>query len=98
MAQTVVVLTTTGPGTWPRPADCPAVVDKVECWDASGGSADDGGGSPGGNYAAVVNLTIGTSVSYTIGAGGTGSHTPTAGGGTFFNGEIRRASGRERGE
>lgn len=86
---TTVVLTS---GTsWTVPSDFNTTANTVECWGgggggggANGGSPGSGGGGGGGAYSQVtnLNLTPGSSVAYSVGAGGTPglSVGPTAGG------------------
>lgn len=73
---TVTILLTTGAGTYTRPVDWDNAHNKVECL-ASGssgarGSSSIGGSGGGGAYAAGTNLTIASSVNYTIGAAAAG--------------------------
>lgn len=84
-----VVTKTSGSGNIPIP---PGVTTaKVECWGGGGGSIDGaGGGTPGGRggggggeYACEPALPVSTAgIDYTVGAGGTGGSTGSAGGTT----------------
>lgn len=59
----------------------------MELWGAGGGGIDDeyGGGGGGGAYAASsLSVTPGNSYSYSVGTGGTGGASPTAGGDTYW--------------
>ena len=66
----VTTVTLTSGSTWTRPADCPNVLDKVECWGGGAASrdlssgADPGGG--GGAYASKSNYDIGSQTSISI--------------------------------
>lgn len=77
-----VSLTTPGPGTFSVPSDLPdETICVIRLWGAGGGGAGMGGG--GGAFLEVITTlgSLGASVSYNIGAGGSAG---TAGGNTSF--------------
>jgi hypothetical protein len=92
---------TVGSGTWTVPSDWNNANNSVECLGGGAGGTGSwtdnnvgGSGGGGGAYAKSVNLTLtpGTSVSYTVGAGGAGGPAAVgdtsnagAGGDTWFN-------------
>lgn len=68
-----------GSGTWSVPAGITRIL--VEVWGAGGGANIYGGGGGGGYVKAVISVTPGGTVSYTVGASGPGStNTGTNGG------------------
>ncbi len=100
MTQVVVTLTTAGANTFISPVP---VLDKVECWGASGGSggatataASTGGGSGAGEYAAETNVLVDTGVNLapvvggggTAGAGTVGAVAGAATANTVFTGKL----------
>ena len=83
MAVKVQYLTTTGAGTWTKPADW-SDTNTVECIGAGAGgkSNSGGGGGGGGAYSKRTNITgLGSTVSFSVGAGGSSG---VAGGDTWF--------------
>lgn len=94
---TVVVLTSTGSGTWKVPADCPAGTPvTVECWGAGSGANGQtgtsyGAGGAGGAYAGSTYIVspndAASGISYVIGAGtaGLSGSNPAAGGNTTWS-------------
>lgn len=83
-APTVELITTTGSGTWNKPAGVTSVI--VECWGGGGGGGNDtgtpdGGGGGGGQYAkktityASGAQSIGYSVAASAAAGSNGNDT-----------------------
>lgn len=86
-AKGVVVIATSGTGTWLVPDDWDSANNSVEVIGGGAGgsrSQNSGGGGGGGAYAKVTNLTLtpGSTVTYQIGAGGVGNQS---GGDTWFN-------------
>jgi len=97
------VYTTPGSGTWTVPAwITPSVPVTVEAWGgggAGGGATSNpgkGGGGAGGQYArrVITGLTGGSTISYTVGAGGAASTgAGGAGGDTVFGANLVVAKG-----
>jgi hypothetical protein len=91
----VIFLTTTGAGTWTVPSDWNNSNNTIECIGGGGSSSDitsvlyqAGGG--GGGYSAIanLNLTIGSTINYSVGAGGPSAAfnaQGVSGGDTWFN-------------
>lgn len=81
------IFLTVGSGTWTAPPDFSST-NTIECIGGGGGGGDSttGKGGGGGAYAKIVNYpgTPGASISYSVGAGGSGSTAPTAGGDSWF--------------
>jgi hypothetical protein len=67
--------------------------NTVSCIGGGGGARLGGGGGGARVINTNVSLTPGANISYTIGAGGTGGTTPTAGGSTTFNSSAMIAVG-----
>ena len=75
---TVTTFTTTGAGTWTKPAGVTEVV--VECWGGGGAGGgvnnnnSGGSGGAGGQYAqkTIIYASAQQTISYTVGTGGTG--------------------------
>lgn len=91
-AQTVQIFTTNGNFTVP----CGVTSIQVECWGGGGGGAGDGtsnttagcGGGGGGYSLAVISVTPGVVIPYTVGTGGAGGASGangTAGTATTFS-------------
>lgn len=90
-AQTTVNITTTGSGTWTVPCDVTSIT--VQAWGGGGGGYGDDlndditgrGGGGGGYTTAVLAVTGGQVINFTVGAGGTaGSPIGGNGGNTTF--------------
>lgn len=87
-SQTTVTLTSPGTSTFIVPAGVTSLT--VECWGAggagggtAGNAAAAGGGGGGGGYSTnTIAVVSGSSISYTIGAGGNGATTNGANGGS----------------
>lgn len=81
------IFLTVGSGTWAAPPDFSST-NTIECIGGGGGGGDSttGKGGGGGAYAKIVNYpgVPGASISYSVGAGGSGSTAPTAGGDSWF--------------
>jgi hypothetical protein len=91
----VVFITNTALSSWTVPSDWNNSNNTIEVIGGGGGgstgnsgSAGGGGGGAGGAYAKAsnVSLTPGGSVTISIGTGGSGGVSPTAGASTYFNG------------
>ncbi len=75
---------------------CGVTTITVECWGGGGaggaatGNPSGGGGGAGGAYSySVINVTSGSTINYTVGAGGTGgTGAGPSGGNTTFSGVI----------
>lgn len=84
--QTTITQTYTTSGSWNVP--CGVTSLQVECWGGGGGGAGDGvagndgsGGGGGGGYViSTISVTPGTTIPYTIGAGGTAGANSNPGG------------------
>jgi len=85
---TVTFISATGSGTYNKPIDWNNIFNTIETIGGGGASYYGGtgakGGSGGGGYAKAVNVTLSTTASYTVGAGG--KSAGASGGDTWFNG------------
>jgi hypothetical protein len=78
---------------WTVPNTWNSSNNTVSCIGGGGGARLGGGGGGARVINTNISLTPGANISYTIGAGGTGRTTPTAGGNTTFNSSAMIAVG-----